>query len=41
MADSTRDGTASGGDLREEYATGVHFLKTIVEQDTFGRERQY
>jgi len=33
MADSTRDGTASGGDIREEYATGVHFMKTVVEQD--------
>jgi hypothetical protein len=33
MAASTTDGTASGGDSREEYATGVHFMKTIVEQD--------
>lgn len=33
MANSTRENKTNGGDLREEYATGVHFIKTIVEGD--------
>jgi hypothetical protein len=32
MADSTRTSGHHGGDAREEYGTGLHFVKTLVEQ---------
>ena len=33
MAKSTSDWSCSGGDLREEYATGVDFIKSFIERD--------
>ena len=33
MAKSTSDRCSSGGDLREEYATGVDFIKSFIERD--------
>jgi hypothetical protein len=33
MARSARDPLTSGGDAREEYGTGVHFINTVIKQD--------
>ena len=40
MADSTRTSGHHGGDAREEYGTGLHFVKTLVEQSQQRNQNQ-